>query len=185
MNQEQLTPPYPTELLEKANKIELLICDVDGVLTNGQILFSSEETEYKSFHVHDGLGLKLLEAADIERAIITARKSSAMMKRMSELNISLVFQGQDNKRTAYDDLKKRLEITDERIAYIGDDLPDLSIMKQAGLSVAVANANAFVKQHAHWTTAKRGGEGAVREVCELILQAQNKLDTLLETYVSI
>lgn len=173
---------YSPEHYELAKHIKLLICDVDGVLTNGQILFGDEEVEYKMFHVHDGLGLKLLEKANIERAIITARKSSAVMKRMSELNISLLFQGQQNKVDAYIDLKKRLSLEDHQIAYVGDDLPDVPIMQQVGLSFAVANANDFVKEHASIVTKRSGGDGAVREASEFILHAQEKLEPLLSEF---
>lgn len=171
------------DIREKAKAIRLLICDVDGVLTNGHITFDDENIEYKSFHVHDGLGLKMLETHNIERAIITSRKSSAMMRRMSELNISLVFQGQVDKRDAYRDVMTRLNLQDHEIAYIGDDLPDVPIINQVGLGVAVANANHFVKQQADYITHKNGGEGAVREVAEIILDAQGKLEESLSEYL--
>jgi 3-deoxy-D-manno-octulosonate 8-phosphate phosphatase (KDO 8-P phosphatase) len=169
--------------LEKARHIKLAVFDVDGVLTDGKIYFTSDGVEYKAFHSHDGLGLKLLLKAGIEVAIITARTSTLVQQRMDELGVRHVYQGQENKLDAYEHLKKSLQFSDHQIAYTGDDLIDVGPIRRCGLGIAVANASAFVHQHADWSTTRSGGLGAAREVCEFILAAQDALDTICEQYL--
>lgn len=172
------------KLLEKAKQIKCLICDVDGVLTDGLLHIDSTGNELKSFHVQDGLGLKLLMAAGIHVAVITTSQNAVIAHRMRQLGIIHFFTGQIDKRQAFNELKTRLALNDQDIAYIGDDLPDLLIMQQVGLGVAVANAVPQVREFATWQTSNSGGHGAVREVCELILSAQNKHEEALAEYLA-
>jgi len=170
------------ELIEKAKKIKCLICDVDGVLTNGLLYLDNHGNELKAFHIQDGMGLKLLMSAEIEVAVITTSRNEVIEHRMRQLGIKHYFTGQVEKLTAFNELKTRLNLSNEQFAYAGDDLPDLPIIKQVGLGVAVGNAVSQVKEFATWTTEKSGGCGAVREVCDLILNAQNKFEQALEGY---
>ncbi len=172
------------EIIEKAKKIQCLICDVDGVLTDGRLYIDNYGNELKTFHVHDGVGLKLLMAAGIEVAIITTSRNAVIDHRMQQLGIRHYYMGQLDKRAAYLQLKSQLNLNDEVFAYIGDDLPDLPIIRQVGLGVAVANAVAPVKEFANWHTQLPGGRGAVRELCDLILNAQNKQEEALNQYLA-
>jgi len=162
-----------TELItEKAKKIRALFLDVDGVLTNGSFALTAEGTEIKQFHTHDGYGLKQLQQQGIVVAIISSRNSQAVTYRMQELNISHVYQGVATKISIYEKLLLDLKLNDEQIAYMGDDIPDLAILKRVGLSIAPANAVTEVKQNTAWVTQRSGGQGAVREVCDFILAAR-------------
>lgn len=169
--------------IQKARNIRAAFFDVDGVLTDGKIYFTSNGIEYKAFHSQDGLGIKLLLKAGIEVAIITARYSELVSRRMNELGVKHVLQGQENKIISFEQLKQTLGLSDHQIAYTGDDLNDLGPIKRSGLGIAVANAAPFVHQHADWSTERQGGAGAVREVCELILNAQGLLDSINEQYL--
>jgi 3-deoxy-D-manno-octulosonate 8-phosphate phosphatase (KDO 8-P phosphatase) len=170
------------QLLEKAKKIKCLICDVDGVLSDGLLYIDNHGNELKTFHVQDGMGLKLLMAAGIEVAVITTARNAVVDHRMQQLGITHYYKGQVDKRQAYLQLKNTLGFDDEQFAYIGDDLPDLPIIQQVGLGVAVANAVRQVKEFAAWETQQKGGSGAVRELCDVILNAQNKADDALNAY---
>ena len=172
------------ELTEKAKKIRCLICDVDGVLSDGLLHIANDGNELKSFHVHDGMGLKLLMAAGIEVAVITTSRSTIIDHRMHQLGIKHYFKNQVDKRNAYQQLKQTLNLQDEQFAYIGDDLPDLPLIKQVGLGVAVANALPLVKEHADWQTQGKGGAGGVRELCDFILEVQDKTHIALEGYLN-
>lgn len=172
------------ELMEKAKQIQCVICDVDGVLTDGLLHLDSHNNELKSFNVQDGMGLKLLMCAGIEVAVITTALQEVVDRRLKQLGIKYYYKGQVDKRQAYQNLKKSLGLQDRQFAYIGDDLPDLAIIQQVGLGVAVANAVHQVKEFADWQTQKSGGRGAVRELCDLILNAQNKTDLALATYLT-
>lgn len=173
-----------TELITKAKKIRCVICDVDGVLTDGLIYLDNHGNELKAFHIQDGMGLKLLMAAGINVAVITTSRNAVIDHRMQQLGIQHYFKGQVDKRAAYQQLKTQLGLNDESFAYIGDDLPDIAIIRQVGLGVAVANAVSQVKEFATWHTQCHGGRGAVREVCDFILTAQNKQETALNEYLS-
>lgn len=164
------------EILEKAANIKLVIFDVDGVLTDGSLFMGDDGQEYKAFYSRDGLGMKMLKNTGVQIGIITGRSSDVVKHRMQSLNIEHVYQGQDDKLLAYQDLKKKLSIDDNEIAYVGDDVIDLSVMQQVGLAIAVADAHPTVTKHAHWHTPHNGGRGAARDVCELIMEAQNTLD---------
>jgi len=173
------------EILEKAKKIKCVICDVDGVLTDGLLYLDNFGNELKAFHVQDGMGLKLLMAAGIEVAVITTSQNAVIEHRMQQLGIRHYYKGQVEKQNAYCQLKETLNLNDEDCAYIGDDLPDLAIIRKAGLGVAVANAVSQVKEFAAWQTQQHGGRGAVRELCDLILNAQNKQELALNGYFGL
>lgn len=170
-------------ILKKAALVRLAVFDVDGVLTGGEIVYNENGREQKAFHVHDGLGLKMLMGSGCEIAIITSRNSAIVSTRMEELGIRHVYQDQHDKRECLLSLMRKLGIDRAGTAYTGDDLIDLPAMKQCGLAITVANAHPFVKANADWTTTLTGGAGAVREICDLILRAQGKLDTLHEQYL--
>ena len=170
-------------LIEKAKKIKCLICDVDGVLTDGSLYMDMQGNELKAFQVQDGMGLVLLMAADIAVAVITTSKHTIIDHRMKQLGIQHYYTGQVDKQRAFNTLKEKLQLTNEEFAYVGDDLPDMPIMRQVGLSVAVANAVKEVKEFADYETKKSGGRGAVREVTDILLAAQNKLDEALAKYL--
>jgi len=170
-------------LINKAKKIKLAIFDVDGVLTNGSLFYGKEGPELKEFHVHDGQGMKLLLQAGIEVGIITACKSVMVARRMQDLGITHVYQGQQNKLEAYDDLKNKLQLTDEQILYMGDDFPDLPLLSRAGMSISVANAPKIIQGYAAWVTQASGGQGAVREVCDFLLESQNLYQTVMDHYL--
>ncbi len=153
--------------------IKLLALDVDGVLTDGTLWFGAQGEELKRFHIHDGLGLKRLQKTGITIAIISGRFSLGVSRRMEELGISHIYQDCDDKLEIFKNLIKELAITPEEAAYVGDDLPDLPVLKVVGLSIAVANACPEVLAIAHWKTTKEGGKGAVREICDRLLALHN------------
>ena len=168
-----------------AQGIKLIIMDIDGVLTDGSLFFDNNGEEYKAFSARDGLGMKMLYEGDLQAALITGRKSSLVEHRANNMNIpmDLVYQGYHNKRPAFEDILKNTGLLPENIAYIGDDLIDLPIIQRVGLGVAVADAHSFVRKHADYVTIKEGGKGAAREVIELILDAQGKLQIMLESHL--
>jgi len=170
-------------LIEKAKKIKCLVCDVDGVLTDGLLYLDNHGNEQKTFHVQDGMGLKLLMAAGIEVAVITTARNEVIDHRMKQLGIQHYFKGQVDKRAAFVQLQSRLGFSNEEFAYIGDDLPDLPLIQQVGFGVAVANAVAQVKEFAVWQTTQQGGRGGVRELCDLILSAQGMQEKALARYL--
>ncbi|MCX7114887.1 MAG: HAD hydrolase family protein [Gammaproteobacteria bacterium] len=172
------------DILEKAKKIQCVICDVDGVMTNGLLYIDNACNELKAFHVQDGLGLKLLLAADLDVAIITGSQNAVIDHRMQQLGITHYFKNQHDKTQAFLEIQTRLRLSDDAFAYIGDDLPDLPFIKRVGLGVAVANAIDDVKLCADYQTKASGGNGAVREVCDLILRAQGKYESAIERYFS-
>lgn len=167
---------------DKAAKIKLLILDVDGVLTDGQIIINDRGEEIKSFHVRDGQGLVLLMNAGIEVVIITGRKSEAVAHRARELGIREVYQGVNDKGALCKKLMEQRKLEREQICCIGDDLPDLPLFQQAGLSIAVADAADEVRHAAGIITENSGGKGAVREACEMILKAREKWEDVLSPF---
>ena len=171
------------EITEKAKRLKLLILDVDGVLTDGKLFFDYQGNEYKSFHARDGHGIKLLRQSGVEVAVISGRKSPSVALRMKNLGIEHVYQGHENKLAAFNEILDKLSITADQVAHVGDDLLDLPLMIRVGLSIAVADANFAVTQRAHWCTSLPGGQGAVREVCDFIMQAQGTFDEILNTYL--
>lgn len=176
-----MNTPFP---YQKATAIRLLALDVDGVLTNSNLLFNQAGDFAKAFHVQDGFGLRLLMKSDIDVAIITGKQSGIVLHRMQDLGIQHIYQNQAHKMLAYEDLKQKCDLTDQHIAYMGDDLPDLKVMKTAGLGIAVANADPSLHQHADWVTTRIGGQGAVRDVCQAILEAQGKWQSIVDTYLT-
>lgn len=171
------------KLFALAKKIQCLICDMDGVLTDGLLYIDNHFNELKTFHIHDGVGLKLLMAAGIEVAVITGSRNAVVDHRMHQLGIKHYYKDQLDKQATYRQLKETLKLEDEQFAYIGDDLPDAPLIQQVGLGVAVADAVRQVKEIADWQTELPGGRGAVRELCDLILNAQNKMDLAITGYL--
>lgn len=171
------------DILDKAARIKLLVFDVDGVLTDGSLFVDDLGTEYKAFFSKDGLGIKMLLQTGVEVAVITARTSNVVIHRMENLGIKHVYQGQLEKLPAFEKILKELNVSAEQAAYVGDDVIDLPVMLKAGLAITVQDAHPFVKQHAHWQTPQRGGRGAARDVCELIMQAQGTLDKQFQKYL--
>jgi 3-deoxy-D-manno-octulosonate 8-phosphate phosphatase (KDO 8-P phosphatase) len=176
-------PNLSEKLLQQARNIRLLIMDVDGVLSDGKVYYSNRGDELKNFNIKDGLGIKLLHQSGIKTAIITGRHSEIVERRAKELNISHVYQGQSNKISAYRSILQQEELTAEQVAHVGDDLPDLPLMRMSGLGIAVQDAHWFVRQHADWVTAQAGGSGAVREIAELLLLARDNLESLYQSYL--
>ena len=175
---------HPNEKVNKiAKKIKLLILDVDGVLTDGGIYFNDQGIELKKFNAQDGHGIKLLQKARIEVAVITGRSTKSVSYRLENLEVKHYYHGIPDKSIALAELTKKLSIDLSEVAFVGDDVIDLPAFTRVALPIAVANANSFVKKYALLVTEKNGGEGAVREVCELILKAQNKYDGLMESYL--
>ncbi len=160
------------DILDKAAQIRLVIFDVDGVLTDGSLFLGDDGQEYKAFCSRDGLGIKMLQHSGVEIGIITGRTSQVVEHRMHSLAINHVFQGYTDKLPAFEKLCQVTQLPPEYIAYVGDDVIDLPVMKRVGLAIAVADAHPLVIRHAHWHTPSGGGHGAAREVCELIMQAQ-------------
>ena len=169
--------------LDKLKRIKLLLLDVDGVLTDGRIIYDDTGAETKVFHVKDGLGIRMLMDAGIEVGIVTGRTSRALRHRCDNLGISLVFDRVRDKSGVLEVVSKQKGVEAEHIAFVGDDLVDIPLMKKVGLSVAVADAHETVLEHADMVTAAQGGAGAVREVCEAILKAQGLWDKVLVRFL--
>jgi 3-deoxy-D-manno-octulosonate 8-phosphate phosphatase (KDO 8-P phosphatase) len=171
---DQLYQQASQNVTARASTIKLLICDVDGVFSDGRIYLGNNGEELKAFHTRDGYGIKALRHAGIEVAVITGRSSAIVTERMRSLTVPYVYQAQENKQAAFNELQKKLALTAEQIAYIGDDLADWQVMQQCGLSVAVKDAHPYLRLHAHYTTCLPGGHGAVRELADLLLISQHK-----------
>ncbi|MGD2079937.1 MAG: HAD-IIIA family hydrolase [Nitrospirota bacterium] len=167
-----------------AGRVRLLIVDVDGVLTDGRIVLDNHGNELKFFHVRDGHGLKLLQRAGIEVAIVTGRESAVVERRAAELGIRLVHQGSKRKVEAYESILRETGLGEEEVAYVGDDIVDVPVMRRAGFSAAVADAEEYVKEAAMYVTERPGGRGAVREITDLILKAGGHWDGVTERYHS-
>ncbi len=156
--------------------IKLLVCDIDGVFSDGRIYLGNDGEELKAFHTRDGFGFKAVKKVGVKTAVITGRQSAIVTKRMASLQTDFIVQGREDKKTALQSLLVEHQIEPEEVLAVGDDVPDLGMFALAGLKVAVADAHPLVVQHADWTTSMRGGFGAVREVCDMLLQANNRLD---------
>jgi len=169
-------------LSEKRRRIKLLLLDVDGVLTDGGILYGESGAEIKVFDVKDGFGIKLLRQAGIEVGIVTGRSSGALCRRCADLGILYLFDNVQDKTAVLQTILDRLSLSVEEVAYVGDDLPDLAIMKRVGLPIAVADAHPAVVETAAWVTTARGGSGAVREICETILTSKGVWESILAHY---
>ncbi|TWX70654.1 3-deoxy-manno-octulosonate-8-phosphatase KdsC [Colwellia demingiae] len=165
------------DILAKAKQIKLLVCDVDGVFSDGRIYLGNDGEELKAFHTKDGFGIKALGASGVDVAIITGRNSAIVANRMKALNVAHIIQGQEDKLPALIELTQQLNITLNEVAYIGDDVPDLSCIKEVGLGISVSDGHPLVLRGADYTTFTPGGFGAVRETCDLIMQSQNNLNS--------
>lgn len=172
-------PGLPAHLAEIAASVSLLVLDVDGVMTDGSLLFSASGDEIKAFNILDGLGIKQAMAAGIDIAVITGRSSPLTERRMNDLGIGTLLQGREDKLVALQEISREWQLSPDRIAYMGDDLPDLAAIRYAGLGVTVPNAHWFVRKHADYCTKAPGGTGAVRELTDLLLSSRGSLDAEL------
>lgn len=170
-------------ILNKLKDIKLVILDVDGVLTDGGIIYNDNGVETKIFNVKDGLGIRLLMEAGIKLCIATGRRSKALDTRCKNLGIEYIFDGVTDKTTILDLILDQTGVSASEVAFIGDDLPDLALMKKVGLSIAVADAHKTLLENADMVTSAKGGNGAVREVCEAILKAQGFWESILERFL--
>ena len=171
------------DLRARARGIRLLVLDVDGVLTNGRVYYGAGGDELKAFHIRDGLGLKMLRATGVEVAIVTGRTSRAVELRAENLGIPHVFQGVSDKLVTFEQLLKRLTLTADAAGAMGDDLPDLPVLRRCGLAACVPEAPALVRSHSHYVAERSGGAGAVRELCELLMAAQGTLEAGMQEYL--
>ncbi len=167
------------DVITRAKKIRLLILDVDGVLSDGKLYFSNNGDEIKAFNSLDGHGIKMLQNSGVSVAIITGRTSKIVEKRAENLGIKHLIQGREDKLNAMHELLANKNLHNEEIAHMGDDYPDLPLIRRVGLGLTTANAHWVIKQHSHWQSQYNGGEGAVREACDLIMCAQDSFDDAL------
>jgi 3-deoxy-D-manno-octulosonate 8-phosphate phosphatase (KDO 8-P phosphatase) len=177
-----MTKFFSEELKRKAERIDVLVLDVDGVLTDGRIIIDDRGRESKHFNVRDGHGIKLILKTGIEVVFLTGRKSRVVAHRAQDLGIREVYQGARDKVMIFEGMLLKKNMKADRVAYMGDDVVDIPLFRKAGLSIAVADACEEAKQAAHYVTEKEGGKGAVREVCEMILRAQGKWDEIAKRY---
>jgi 3-deoxy-D-manno-octulosonate 8-phosphate phosphatase (KDO 8-P phosphatase) len=179
MAADAIRPDYPADVLERAARIRVIGFDVDGTLTDGRLLYGDDGNESKSFHVQDGLGIKLLQHAGIEIALVTARVSAVVERRGRELGIARVHVHTREKLACMRAIAEEMDIGMDQVAFMGDDLPDLATLRAAGLAIVPANAHDWVKPAAHWTTPRRGGEGAARDACDLLLHAHGRVGAII------
>lgn len=170
--------------LPKAKAIKLFLFDVDGVLTDGSIAYTDEGSEIKTFNARDGFGMNLLRQAGVEIGLITARSSEALMRRVQDLNLTHVYQGKRKKIEVFEEIITSLSLAPSEVAYMGDDWLDLALLSRVGFSATVADAAPEVQKIVDYVARRRGGRGAVREVCELILDAKGQYEYLLEQYLA-
>jgi len=171
------------DILGRAERVKLVILDIDGVMTDGRIIYSIYGDELKFFDVQDGFGITLLHRAGIKTVIITAKKSRIVKLRARDMKVAKAYQGYIDKLVAFNKILKRFRVKPEEICFIGDDIIDISVLKRVGFAVAVPNAMDEVKAASHYTASKMGGRGAVREICDLILKSQNKWDLAASKYI--
>lgn len=169
-------------VIDRARRVKLLIVDIDGVMTDGRIIYSIYGDELKFFDVQDGFGITLLNNAGIKSVIITAKKSRIVKLRARDMNVARAYQGYADKLIAFEDVLKRFNVLPEEICFAGDDLLDIPVLRRVGFAVSVPNAVEDVKGYAHYITSKAGGRGAVREICDLILKSQGKWDIATSKY---
>ena len=174
MPQQGFYGPISDDVWQRAQKIKLLICDVDGVFSDGRIYLSNSGEELKAFHTRDGYGVRSLLTSGFHLAVITGRQSKIVENRMTALGVTHIYQGVDNKFAPYEELLALYGVTPDEVAYIGDDMVDLPVMNVVGLAVSVADGHPYVRQHAHFVTTLNGGHGALRELTDLLLLSQNK-----------
>lgn len=177
---------YSADVLSRASKIKLLLMDVDGVLTNGMLYYfpgpDGKPVEFKAFHSQDGLGFHFLNTVGIKTGVISGRESPALVERARLLKMTYVYQGLLEKESTYNEILKDAKVKDEQVAFIGDDFTDAPLMVRSGLACAVSDARAELRAVAHVVTESKGGDGAAREVIELILRSQNQWESILEKY---
>ncbi len=173
----------PPGVRERAAAIRLVVFDVDGVLTDGRVILGDGGYEYKAFHIHDGHGMRLLQASGVHVGILTGRTSVVVSRRSEELGIRHLMQGRSDKRAALAELLEQAGEDAAATAFVGDDVVDLPAMRHAGLGIAVADATAPTRAHADWVTSARGGYGAAREICELLMGAQGTLEAAYAPYL--
>ncbi len=171
------------ETIEIANQVKLLVLDVDGVLTDGGIYFDDSGKELKKFNSLDGYGIKMLLSSGIEVAVISSRSTSSVAYRMEGLGVKHCYQNQSDKNIKMQQILETLSLNVDQVAFVGDDVMDLTVMKKIALPIAVANAHPFVKEHALLITESGGGHGAVREVCDCLLKAHSKYDDLMKSHL--
>ena len=169
-------------IIARAKKIKVIVFDIDGVMTDGGLMIGDDGQEYKLFHAHDGLGMKMLNKTNVKMAIITGRTSNVVKIRAETNHIEHCYQGVEDKGVAFDDLIHQLDISAEEAAFMGDDVVDIPPMRKCGLAITVPTAQTPVKDYAHYVTSYQAGKGAVREVCELIMKAQNTYETVTRRY---
>ena len=171
-------PPLPYSIadtvMKKASKVKLALFDVDGVLTDGKLHYSADGEQIKVFHALDGHGLKMLQAANIDVGVISARKSTALQTRLNDLSIKHCYLGVSDKRSVFENLLKELDLSNEDCCFVGDDVIDLPVMTQCGLKFSVDNGHFIVKDIADWVSPLTGGHGAVRSICDVILYSQDR-----------
>lgn len=167
---------------ERAKRIKLVAFDVDGVLTDGKIIIGSQGELYKSFDAHDGLGIALLRLSGVKTAIVTGRQSEIVERRGAELGIDKIYQGEKDKARVMRDLRRAYSLAAEEIAFVGDDLMDIPAMQLAGLACAVGSAAREVKEAAHFIADRNGGDGAVRQIAEMMLKAKGRWDGIISSY---
>ena len=172
-------PPYPADVLARAAKVRLIGFDVDGTLTDGRLHYGTDGHEAKSFHVQDGMGLTLLRHAGIELALVTARISEVVERRGRELQVKHIHTHERSKLACMQRIAAGMGIGMDAVAFMGDDLPDLATLRGVGLAIAPANAHDWVLPAVHWVTPRNGGEGAARDACDLLLQAQGRIEAIL------
>ncbi len=170
--------------IEQAKKIKVFIMDVDGVLTDGKVIYTKNGEEIKEFCVQDGLGIGLLKAVGIKTAVITGRKSEILERRINDLKIDLLYQGKIKKEGAYEEIKNKFGVHDENVLFIGDDVIDIPVLKKVGIAVAVSNAVPKVKEICDYITKNKGGKGAVREVIDLLLNFRGEMDIAIERFIN-
>lgn len=170
-------------LHERARRIRLVILDVDGVLTDGSLFITEAGEEFKAFHSQDGHGMKMLQATGVRLAIITGRTSRSVELRAQNLGVGILYQGVEDKLAVFEQILDPLGLDKECCAFMGDDVVDLPVMRRCGLAVAVPDAPPLVKSHAHYVTRLPGGRGAVRELCEIIMHAQDTFDAQMAPYL--
>ncbi|XKE46709.1 HAD hydrolase family protein [Halomonas organivorans] len=176
-------PPMAPELVDRLRRIRLLAMDVDGVLTDGRLYFQSDGGEIKAFHTLDGHGIKLLQRAGVEVALITGRDSPMVSRRAAALGIRHLFQGIEKKLPTLRQLCARLDLDLDQVAYCGDDMPDVAAIRQSGVGISVPGAPDYIRHYADWVTEREGGFGAVREICDTLLRVQGHWDAVLDTYL--
>jgi len=174
----------PTNLLELARPIRLLALDVDGVLSDGQLYFGNQGEELKAFNALDGHGIKMLQASGVKVVIVTGRTSNIVAQRAQQLGIELLLQGREDKLTALHELTQHLQLDWSQMAYMGDDLPDLAAIIKVGFGISLPNAASTLADYSQYVTQRAGGQGAVREVCDLIMQAQDTWQSALEPFLN-